>query len=164
MLMGILSDSHGKFRRVRNALRIFERERVQLIVHCGDVGGVEVFDEVVGLPFRFVWGNTDYYDQRLLSYLATVGITAPESIPMVLSAEDKRIAVFHGHEDSFERTLQSPLYDYVFHGHTHVARDERVGDCRVINPGALTRTNRRTVAVLDTQSDRLTFHEVFREE
>jgi hypothetical protein len=45
--------------------------------------------------------------------------------------------------------------DYLCHGHTHVVRDERIGQTRVINPGALFRAARYTVALLDMAADRL---------
>ena len=50
--------------------------------------------------------------------------------------------------------------DYILHGHTHCKRDERIGRCRVINPGALHRANPKSVATLDTASDTLTFHDI----
>jgi predicted phosphodiesterase len=55
------------------------------------------------------------------------------------------------------RALESQSFDYLLHGHTHVKRDERVGRTRVINPGALHRAREKTVAVLDTATDMLTF-------
>ena len=74
----------------------------------------------------------------------------------------KRFAVFHGHENEFLRTLKSPDADYVLHGHTHMRRDDRIGTCRVINPGALHRADPTTVATLDTDTDELRFHEITR--
>ena len=44
-------------------------------------------------------------------------------------------------------------YDYLLLGHTHVARDWRLGRLRIINPGALYRASKKTVATLDTRTD-----------
>ena len=46
---------------------------------------------------------------------------------------------------------------YLCHGHTHATRDERLGPTRVINPGALFRARRHTVAVLDLARDEVSF-------
>ena len=54
-------------------------------------------------------------------------------------------------------------FPYVCHGHTHRLRDDRIGDVRVINPGALNhpRNPRHpTIAVLDTATDTLTIHDL----
>jgi hypothetical protein len=49
------------------------------------------------------------------------------------------------------------MYDYLFHGHTHVVRDDRIGKLRIINPGALYRASRKTVALLNLTDDRLQY-------
>ncbi|HEY3244683.1 MAG TPA: metallophosphoesterase family protein [Phycisphaerae bacterium] len=160
MLIGILSDSHGHSRRVRAALELFDRLGVQQVIHCGDVGGIEVLDQFVGRTVQFVWGNTDQPDAGLRTYLKSVGLTAPSAVPLELNLAGKRILVFHGHERGFEAALASAAADYLLHGHTHQRRDERIGRMRVINPGALHRAIPRSVATLDLTSDTLTFHEI----
>jgi predicted phosphodiesterase len=96
MLVGILSDSHGRADPVRAAVALFDRLGVKHLIHCGDVGGVEVFDELVGRPITFVWGNTDMPGGGLLSYLHSVKIGVPDGARVTL--DGKSFAVFHGHE------------------------------------------------------------------
>ncbi|NOX58885.1 MAG: YfcE family phosphodiesterase [Planctomycetes bacterium] len=158
MKIGVMSDSHGSVERVKLALEIFDRNEASALIHCGDVGGIPVFDEWVGRDIRFVWGNTDVPDQATLAYLATVGLNAPKSIPLRLELGSKSIQVFHGHEPSFRTAVNNPTVDYIFHGHTHIARDERVGRCRIVNPGALQRAREYTVATVDLARDEVTFH------
>ena len=160
MLIGILSDTHGQHMVVRQALALFDKLGVEHIIHCGDVGGETVFDQLVGRPCMFVWGNMDRQDAGLLAYLDAVGLSIPTDIPTRIELDGKRIAVFHGHERGFQRAVDSLAVDYIMHGHSHAARDERRGAKRIINPGALHRTRRKTVAVLDTASDELTFYEI----
>jgi predicted phosphodiesterase len=50
--------------------------------------------------------------------------------------------------------------NYLLHGHTHEPRDERIESTRVINPGALFRARRYTVALLEPEKDRLQFVDV----
>jgi hypothetical protein len=71
-----------------------------------------------------------------------------------LQLDGKHIAVTHGHDHQIMwRILADTSYDYLLHGHTHVASDNRVGPLRIINPGALHRASRKSVALLDLQKD-----------
>jgi putative phosphoesterase len=160
MLVGIMSDSHGRHLAVRAAVALFDSLGVRHLVHCGDVGGSDVFDELIGRPFDFVWGNTDQADDGLVAYLSSLGVKLPEASPVVLELDGSTLAVFHGHEPAFSRALRELQVDYILHGHTHAVRDERRRRTRIINPGALHRATPKTVATLDTQTDVLTFHEI----
>ena len=160
MLIGIMSDSHDHHREVRRAIAMFDRLAVEHIIHCGDVGGQGVFDELVGRPVTFVWGNTDYQRDVLCAYLESVDITAPRATPTRIELGGKRFAIFHGHEKGFENAPYKLDVDYILHGHSHVARDESLNGVRIINPGALHRARPKTVATLETSTDELTFYEV----
>lgn len=160
MILGILSDSHGRADRVRIARSLLEDRGAEMLIHCGDVGGTEVFDELVGCDCRFVWGNTDFPTHGLLAYLKTTGLVPPENVPLEIDAGGKLIHVFHGHEPEFRTYLANPKSDYIMHGHTHAARDERIGKIRIINPGALQRAMTYTVATLDLANDVVEFHKV----
>ncbi len=160
MLVGILSDSHGRHLAVRAAMALFDKLGVSHVIHCGDVGSPEVFDEMIGRPCTFVWGNTDFPEDGLLTYALSLGLPIPQEVPVRLDLDGMRFAVFHGHEPGFNAAIQRLEVDYVLHGHTHVACDEKYNGKRVINPGALHRAARKTVATLDTKTDQLTFHEI----
>ena len=87
MLIGILSDSHNHSDPVRRAMALFDLLGVSKIIHCGDVGGTGVFDELVGRDLTFVWGNTDCPGAGLFAYLETVGVAAPDRVPARRRAE-----------------------------------------------------------------------------
>ena len=160
MLIGILSDSHDRHLPVRQAIALFDKLGVEHVIHCGDIGGMEVFDEMLGRPLAFVWGNMDFPDTGLYAYLDTADLKPLDDGSPITQIDGKRIAVFHGHESLFHRAIEHLDVDYLFHGHTHVVRDERVGGKRIINPGALHRAARKTVATLDVELDKLIFHEI----
>ncbi len=160
MLIGILSDSHNRREPVRRAMALFDLLGVAKIIHCGDVGGTGVFDELVGCDLTFVWGNTDCPGAGLLAYLETVEIATPDCVPARLTLDGKAFAVYHGHEPGFDEAVGSLDVDYILHGHSHLVRDDRRRKTRIINPGALHRARRKTVATLDVASDQLTFHDV----
>ncbi len=158
MLVGILSDSHNKHLAVRQALGIFDKLEVSHLIHCGDVGGENVFTELAERACTFVWGNTDFPSAGLQAYAKSLGFSTPHEIPTIVELNSKRIAVFHGHEPGFDRAPYELEVDYICHGHTHIANDHTINGVRIINPGALHRAARKTVATLDTSTDELKFY------
>ena len=159
-MIGILSDSHGRHLAVRQAMQLFDEHGVEHVVHCGDVGGIPVFDEMLGRPLTFVFGNMDFPDTPLYAYLEAAGLKAVDGKSPVVRLGGKSLAVFHGHETGFAKAVDDLAVDYLLHGHTHVMCDERRRTTRMINPGALHRARVKTVAMLETTADRLSFHEL----
>ena len=160
MLIGIMSDSHDKHETVRQVVALFDRLGVKHIIHCGDVGGQAVFDELVGRPVTFVWGNMDHQQRELSPYLEGAGISAPTATPTLITLDEKRFAIYHGHERGFDQAPFSLDVDYILHGHTHVARDESINGIRIINPGALFRARPKSAATLNTTTGELSYYEI----
>lgn len=159
MLLGILSDSHGHNERVRRAIALFDRLGCEGLVHCGDLEDADVLYEFVGRRLWFVGGNCDLDSLGLDQMAREHRFSYFADPPGVFSIAGKKIALLHGHEASPDGVVHRALDDcaYLFHGHTHVARDARIGRVRVINPGALHRAAMLTVATLDVAADRLQF-------
>lgn len=160
MRLGILSDNHGRLDPVRRAVDIFRREQVDGVAHCGDLGGPETIELLAGFAIWFVWGNTDTPSRTWRPVIEACGAVWPDAIPVLIETGGKRLALFHGHEHGFDAACRSQSYDYILHGHTHVAADHQAGRTRIINPGALHRAARKTVAVLDVTAGTLRFHDV----
>jgi putative phosphoesterase len=156
MLVGVMSDSHGRVQRVREARDLLTSAGAEALFHCGDLGGLEVLDELVGCRAYFVWGNMDVPQLAWRAYVKSVGLAWPTA-PLAVELAGRRIAVCHGHERAFRATIESQDYDYVFYGHTHEPSDERVGRTRLINPGALHRARARTCALVDLAGDEVRF-------
>jgi putative phosphoesterase len=157
MIVGILSDTHGRADMAQLAVQTLLEHKAEYMVHCGDVGGTEVLDALAGHPSMFVFGNTDYDPDELEKYAATVGIARGGTCGKLAFA-GKRAVVTHGNDHQLIRgLLQEQQIDYLFLGHTHQKLDRREGRVRIINPGALYRAAVKTVAVLDTQSGSLQF-------
>lgn len=149
MKVGLLSDTHGNAARTRQALAVFRAERVEAILHAGDVGTEDIFNDLLELdvPVHAVSGNCDYdLDYPAFGELELGG---------------RRFALIHGHDEiRFRNAMRGGAYDYIITGHTHVRRDERIGPTRVINPGAVHRSSPPSCAVLDTETGTLTFHDL----
>jgi putative phosphoesterase len=157
MLIGILSDTHDRVETMKLAVALLKNAGAEFFIHCGDVGGTGVLDHLAGLKAVFVWGNTDWDRLPLQRYAQGLGIACYGSMGDI-QLDGKRIAVLHGDDAALmQKLLVGQQYDYLFHGHTHVRRDERIGKTRVINPGALQRAKEKSVALLDSTSDQLRF-------
>lgn len=160
MLIGVLSDTHGRVDTTRLAVDLLQRRGAKHLIHCGDVGSTRILDLMVGIPSAFVWGNTDYDQQMLQGYAAAMGITCCGAIGR-LTLESKVVSFLHG--DDYRRMqaiLSAQDCDYLLHGHSHVRGEHRVGRVHVVNPGALHRATIKSVALIDTATDAVEFLEV----
>ena len=92
-------------------MALFERLDAGHVIHCGDVGGGAVFDELVGRSCTFVWGNMDYPDDGIMAYLDTVGITVPDGVPTRLTLDGKTFAVGYYLPRSSEAAAKALLDD-----------------------------------------------------
>ena len=157
MLIGILSDTHDRVDAMAAAMDLLRRSGAGFFIHCGDVGSERVIDHLAGVPAAFVFGNTDWDRATLTRYAQKLQVACYGSFAD-LELGGKRVAVIHGDDFKLkQRLLAEQRHDYLLQGHTHVRADERVGKVRLINPGALHRAREKTVALLDTATDRLTF-------
>lgn len=148
MRLAILSDSHGQRAAVQAALELIAEQKVDLLLHCGDIDDV---DTVWQFPAstHFVFGNCDHDRLGLSRAIAGLGAKLHEPYGR-LEIEGQRIAFLHGDNLRLLRELEdSGQYDFVFHGHTHLAREHSCNATRIINPGALYRTQRQAFVVLD---------------
>jgi uncharacterized protein len=155
--LGILSDSHGRADTTRAAVALLLERGCSLLLHLGDLGSEAVIDELVGNNARIVLGNCD--DDDLGRYAELVGVRNDHPAGR-LEIDGRSLVFTHGHIEELMRNAVRNGVDYLLHGHTHEARDDRVGRCRIINPGALHRAARYTAAVLEPAIDRLEFIEV----
>ena len=123
MRIGLISDTHGLVRPdVAAALR-----GVELILHAGDVGSLDVLDELECMAaVDAERGNGDPLD-----------IMVPLTVARELGG--LTVLVTHGHElgsPTPERLAQRYRADIIVFGHTHRPLVRHVGPTLVVNPGA----------------------------
>ena len=160
MLLGLLSDTHDRADAMAAAVALLQSRGAEFFIHCGDVGSGRILDFLAGLRSAFVWGNCDYDRPALQHYAQLIGVSCYGALAD-LELAGKKIAVIHGDDHRLkQQLLAEQRHDYLLHGHTHVREDKRVGQVRIINPGALHRASPKSVALLDTAADRLEFIDV----
>jgi putative phosphoesterase len=119
--IGLISDTHGLVRP--QALKALEG--VELIVHAGDIGKLEVLDRLQAIaPLAAIKGNND---------------TAPwaRRIPEILDlhVKDRILRVIHNVRDS-ESNLRAAGIDVVISGHSHKPSVESRDNVLFVNPGS----------------------------
>lgn len=169
MKIGIISDTHGQVDLALAAAREFLFRGIEAVFHCGDIGSDMVLTEMaalfqaVDIPLYAVLGNCDqHYDFSFFS--EEIGVQVLGRFGEVEVA-GRKIAMLHSDDAThFETVVNSQAYDYVFFGHSHARRDERIEKMRLVNPGSAGRGMHPSCAVLDVLSDELTFVTIHRSE
>ena len=121
MRIAVISDTHDRLpEHVCRAIASGEE-----IWHLGDVCEEAILDSLrrLGPPLRVVRGNCDS------------SVDWPQALQFEI--EGFRIFLIHIPPRTAPRGV-----DLLFHGHTHVPRNERIGEAQFFNPGCITRPNR----------------------
>jgi len=154
--IGVISDTHDRLDKVRQAVALFNRLKPDRVVHCGDVVARFVLQEMSGLsvPVTGVYGNCDGDREALRQRGEELGI-ALHNGPFSFELGGKRVVVSH------QPLSQLPDCDFYLYGHTHKTRHD--GNRPVIvNPGEACGWlfGRSTAALLDTETAEVEFFDL----
>ncbi|MEK7124369.1 MAG: metallophosphoesterase [Patescibacteria group bacterium] len=145
MVFAIISDTHDNTANFNKAINFLNKENIGLILHCGDITNKETIEEANKSfkgDIKFIRGNGDYNLDDV-----------PESVEITL--DGKNIFLNHYPEIS-KKMAESGKYDLCFYGHTHRPWEEKIGNCRLVNPGELAgQRYKPCFAIYDTESDKL---------
>lgn len=154
-----MSDSHENWPMLERAIAKANEKGCEVLLFAGDLiapPGIPVLEKFNG-PIKFVWGNNE---------MERVGITrkmdASEKTEMCgdyFEGEFDGIKVFMNHYPKFvELAAKSGEYNLVIHGHTHEVREEKFGDCLLVNPGEIQgyKTKQSTFMIFDTDTKEIT--------
>jgi putative phosphoesterase len=145
MKFAIVSDTHNNIVSFNKIIKWLNDNEIDLILHCGDICDKETINEATknfNGKIKFVRGNGDFNLEDV-----------PEKIELSLGG----IKIFLNHyPDIARKAAESGKYDIVFYGHTHKPWEEKIGNCRLINPGeAAGQRFKQTFAIYDTETDKL---------
>jgi predicted phosphodiesterase len=137
------------------AMEVFLAAGVDLVVHCGDVGGRHVLDSMSPLDGLFVWGDRDPDRMGLLRYGQNLGIGC-FGLMGEFDYAGKKFVVLHGNDRKvLKKLIDEQQYDYILVGQDLATEDRTVGRTRVINPGPLHGGPARTAILLDPETGKL---------
>ena len=146
--IGVISDTHGEERLIRQAMEVFKELGVGRILHCGDLcvpDNVALFKEI---PIDFVYGNCDSCVRLSIERaVETHGGTLHGDFGSLRLA-GKNIAFLHGQNRTrLLQELDSGKWDLICCGHTHRYEFSMYGETILLNPGALRRRSETPGAV-----------------
>jgi len=155
MKIAIIADTHGNLANIKKIVDWLKKEKINFIIHCGDVAGPSALkDGFSGFPgeMLLVLGNADFGWKEDYDILPNAKVFEKYG-EIVL--DGKKIAFTHYLEPA-RGLAKSGKYGLVFYGHTHRPWEEKIGDCRLVNPGeAAGLYQKSTFAVFNTQTDEL---------
>jgi predicted phosphodiesterase len=126
MKIGIISDTHDNLPQIKKAVDIFNRGKVELILHAGDFVS----------PFTF---------------LEFKNLNCP--LKGVLNLNNKNIVILHK-EGLIDALAESQKYDVIIYGHTHRTDLRKIGKTLIVNPGECGGwlSGKSTIALLDLKT------------
>ncbi|MGD8507198.1 MAG: metallophosphoesterase [Candidatus Bathyarchaeota archaeon] len=156
MIVGIMADTHDRLPLVDKAVRIFNEQNAELVLHAGDYIAPFVIPRFKPLRAKFVgvFGNNDGEKDGLKKKFKEINAEIPGGFADV-EVDGLRIALLHGSEEELLQSLISvESHDIIIHGHTHEAKTYRKGRTLVVNPGEVCGylTESSTIALLNSQT------------
>ncbi|MCC5894623.1 MAG: metallophosphoesterase [Alkalibacterium sp.] len=152
MKLVAVSDNHGNTYYMEEIRSIYEKE-VTGWIHCGDSELLE--DHPLWQHFKTVEGNMDIAD----------GFKIEE----VAEFEGEKCLIAHGHRHAVKRSYEELKQRaeeegcrFVFYGHTHIPRVDKIDGIFFINPGSITQPRDRELGTyvvmdLDTSARTVSF-------
>ncbi len=162
--IGLISDTHSTLAPLREALDIFARQQVDMIICAGDIAGYgdDELEQTIELlkqsKCNMIAGNHDLPSELDMQPEHVVAFL--QSLPLFLrfDIEDTEIYVVHAEPPCSQHDgiklldpdgnpisercsywaaqLSKFKYDILIVGHTHQVFAEQLGDTLVINPGS----------------------------
>jgi putative phosphoesterase len=149
MRIGVISDTHGHVPNTQAAVRMLQSLDVTTVLHCGDICGAEIPKQLAPWPTHYVFGNCDSDRDEQRSAIAAAGGVCHDRFGD-FELDGRRIALLHSHDAAlFRKVCTSDVYDLVCYGHTHIAEHHKNGKTLILNPGALFRANRHSIAIVE---------------
>jgi len=153
MKIGIISDTHDNLPQIKKAVEIFNREKVELVLHAGDFVSPFTFlkFENLNCPLKGVFGNNDGDKLYLQEKFKGIGEIYPA--PYKTNIDHKNIIMLHK-EKLIDALAESQKYEVIIYGHTHRTDLRKIGKTFIINPGECGGwlTGKSTIALLDLET------------
>ncbi len=153
MKIGIISDTHDNLPQIRKAVKVFNREKVELVLHAGDF--VSPFTSLefknLNCPLKGVFGNNDGDKLYLQEKFKGIGELYPA--PYNVNINSKNVIMLHK-EKLIDALAESQKYDVIIYGHSHRTDLRKIKKTLIINPGECGGwlTGESTIALLDLET------------
>jgi putative phosphoesterase len=134
----VLSDTHDHIENLRRLVLEVQGE-IEAAIFCGDLCAPFMAAELARLnvPIYACLGNVDE-DHIAMQQKGGESIhwTSLAEEYGEITLDERKIAFCH-YPKLAELLAHEGIFDAVFHGHTHMAQDKKIGETVLVNPGAL---------------------------
>ena len=136
MLIGVVSDTHNNLKNIEQIISLFNKEKVDLVIHTGDITNANALKKFSSLNCNLVgvYGNNDR-NEIGLSDVAEKQTFKFQNPPYLLTLENKNIAIFHEPDEIASFLDLNHDIDLILHGHTHRYREETINNTLLFNSG-----------------------------
>ncbi len=147
MKIGLISDTHDNLPKIKKAVEIFNKNRVEFVIHAGDF--VAPFSllpfQELNCDWTGVLGNNDGEKKGLIT--KSQGRIKQGQISLIL--DNKKLIVIHDIEN-----YDNEYADIIVFGHTHKPEVKKLGESLLINPGEASGwlSGKATIAVVELDS------------
>ena len=145
MKIGIISDTHDDVTSTNKAINIFEENKIEIVIHAGDIISPPIIKEFYrltqnGVKFFGIFGNNDgekhgledafeFIDGKLLGDVGKIEV------------DGLNFCIYHGHDvKKKKKMIDSGKFDVFIYGHSHIKypKEEEpavINNTIVLNPG-----------------------------
>lgn len=153
MKIGIISDTHDNLPQIKKAVEVFNREKVDLVLHAGDfVSPFTALEfKLLNCPFTGIFGNNDGDKLYLREKYKEIGELYPA--PYNVNINSKNIIMLHK-EKLIDALAEGQKYNVIIYGHTHQIDLRKIRKTLIINPGECGGwlTGKSTIALLNLET------------
>lgn len=136
MKIAVLSDIHDNIWNLKKVLKCIKKEKCKAILFCGDYCAYSAVKMIIELklPTYAVFGNVDGAHYEITKLVGNLSYYHQFKEMAEVELGGRKIALCH-YPQLAEGLAHTGKYDAVFHGHTHKARQEKIGKALIANPG-----------------------------
>lgn len=145
MKIGIISDTHDDLTNTNKAIKIFDENNVQVIIHAGDIISPPIITEFKkltdkGIKFFGILGNNDGEINGLKNAFRFIGGVFLDKIGKI-EIDNLKFAIYHGQDlKKKDKLIKSEKFDVIILGHSHTRvptedNFEVSSKTLVLNPG-----------------------------
>ncbi len=144
MKIGIISDTHDDIENVQEAIQIFNKNKVDYVIHAGDYIFPGIIKEFTKLNAKLigVLGNNDGEKNGILKSFIDINGELKGEIGEI-EIDGIKFGIYHGTDREIKEIItQNGKYDILICGHTHKREPQNSGimgtnkDTFILNPGS----------------------------
>lgn len=155
MLLGMIADSHDNLPKIKKTVSLFNKNKVELVLHAGDYVAPFSIEPLEDLRCNFfgIFGNNDGEKKGLIKKSKN----RIKEGPLSLKLDNKKVLLIHDISEMDEKYFKR--YNLIIYGHTHKPGICQKNGTLLINPGECGGwlTGKASIAVCELKSMRIDF-------